>query len=292
MKRTKRALVFILIAPLVIIVANYFYLTSLAAKETYPTETFFSTEQNKTALIIVAHDDDAVSAAGTITMLCKNGWKVSELCFYRGFENKDSIRKYSLQKAGEIEGLKSITTINLKYRMDTATNHEPWMPFPYYEFPNVFKTDSIEKYIINFIDSNKPAVIFTLDDAIGGYGHPEHVLISKLVRSCCEKNKTNKNFTVHRIYQAVFPPSLTENILGDNKTFTVAKKIYQCTGMPAPDIQVNIRPFASQKKEVMKAYITEQKSINMVWPYYSYYPPSIYFHIFDREFFRVIEIKK
>lgn len=292
MTRTKKIIISILLAGLFAATGHVYYLTTLSAEETYPKDTFLETEKNKVALIIVAHDDDAISAAGTISMLCAKGWTVKEICFFRGWENKDSIRKLSLKKAGAIQGLNEIVPIELKFRNDTITNKEPWNPLPYEEFSVVFKVDSMEQCISRFIQKNNPSVIFTLDEVIGGYGHPEHVLVSRLVLSYCDKNKSKDDFGISRIYQPVFPPTLAESILGTHKTYVRAKKVYNCTGMPLPDTEINISAYGRQKKEAMKSYSTEQHSLNLIWPYYSYYPSSIYFKIFDREFFRVINVEK
>ncbi len=62
-------------------------------------------------------------------------------------------------------------------------------------------------------------------------------------------------------------------------------------GMPLPDVQVNIRETGAQKKSIMEAYSTEQNSIRRMWPYYNYYPASLYFSLFDREFFKTIKLK-
>jgi LmbE family N-acetylglucosaminyl deacetylase len=292
MIKTKKIIPAISFLLLLLVIVHVLYLTTLNANETYLNDTFLDNEKNKTALIIVAHDDDAISAAGTISKMCASGWTVKELCFYRGYENKDSIRKLSLLKAGKIEGLKEIKTIDFDYRNDTDTNSEPWMPLPYKQFTAVFKVDSMEHVIADFIERNKPSVIFTLDDVIGGYGHPEHVLVSRILFSYCKKNIASDSFTIKRIYQPVFSPSQAESILGKNITYTTGKKVYNCLGMPLPDVQINIAAYGNQKKDVMIGYTTEQHSLKTIWPYYTYYPSSIYFRIFDREFFRIISIDK
>jgi hypothetical protein len=84
---------------LTIIIGHLIYLNNLSKADSYPIDTFLQNQTNKKALIIVAHDDDAISMSGTISNLVNNGWEVQELCFYQGFENKDSIRKRDLDNS-------------------------------------------------------------------------------------------------------------------------------------------------------------------------------------------------
>lgn len=291
MRRLKKIFVIIIIAIVTTIGLHVFYLTTLSADENYPDDTFFKSEVNKTALVIVAHDDDAISAAGTVCMLCQNGWTVKEMCFYGTDRERDSIRKISIRDVAAIQGVKEMKPIDCKMRIGKPEK-EPWLPIPYAEFKTSFYVDSVNAYIGKFIEENKPSVIITLDDSIGGYGHPEHVLVSQQVMAYCKLHGTDSGFTVKKIYQAVFPPSMGERINKKIPAYAEGKKIYGVSGMPLPNIQINIENYASDKKRAMKAYVTEQKNLKKFWPYFHLYPAEIYFKIFNREFFKVIELSK
>jgi LmbE family N-acetylglucosaminyl deacetylase len=296
MKRLLKIAGFILLAVILIIGGHIFYLTTLSAKEKYPADSYLGTEPNKTALIIVAHDDDMVGSAGTITMLCKNGWNIHEMCFYQKgglYFKKDSaknpIRKKDLERVAAIQGLSGTDPIDFNFRNDMQTE-KSYMPMPYSKFAENYKEDSVTTYIAGYIEKYKPSVVFTLDNIMGGYGHPDHVLISRQVLAYCRLHKNDPGFSVKRIYQPVFPPSLAERVLGKLPVYPEAKKVYECDGMPLPDVQVNIYSFAAQKKASMQAYTTEQNSLKQIWPYYNWYPSWIYFKIFDRDFFRIIDV--
>jgi LmbE family N-acetylglucosaminyl deacetylase len=298
MKRFRRIVVALLFIFVISIGGHLYYLTTLAAKETYPEDSYLKTETNKTALIIVAHDDDMVGSSGTVSMLCDNEWKISEMCFYKqgGFyfkkdSAKNPIRKKSLEKVGEMQGLQSVHPVDLNFRNDMETE-KPYMPMPYSKFNENYKTDSLTGYIADFINKFKPSVIFTLDNVIGGYGHPDHIVVSQLIVQYCKEHKNDSGFSVKRIYQPVFPPSLANSVMKDMPVYNEAKKVYQSSGPPLPDVQVNIYPYARKKKESMKAYTTEQNSLNQIWPYYNWYPSWIYFKIFDRDFFRILDVKE
>jgi LmbE family N-acetylglucosaminyl deacetylase len=297
MKRFKRILLAFFILFVIAVVAHLYYLTTLAATESYPEDSYLKTETNKSALIIVAHDDDMVGSAGTISRMCDEGWKVSEMCFYQQgglYFKKDSaknpVRKKSLIEVGKIQGLQSVHPVDFNFRNDMETE-KSYMPMPYSKFNENYKVDSMTKYIASFINQFKPSVIFTLDNLMGGYGHPDHTMMSQLVVKYCKEHKNDSGFSVQKIYQPVFPPSLANKIMKDMPVYNEAKKVYQCDGPPLPDVQVNIYSYAKRKKECMQAYTTEQNSLKKIWPYYNWYPSWIYFKIFDRDFYRVLDIK-
>ena len=161
------------------------YLFYLAAADTYPEDTFLFREDHKQALIIVAHDDDAVSMTGTIAQLCELGWDVREMCFYQGWKDKDPVRRQDLKKAADIMGLKGVEYHDILLRKDWGKVKKPWMPVP------------------------------------------------------------------------------------------VA--------------QVSLDGVEQKKKDAMLAYTTEQNSLTGIWPWYHRLPAKIYFSIFGKEYYRVLE---
>ncbi len=287
----------IIAVAMLFIVGHILYLRSLAPKEKYPDDIYLGQESNKTALIIVAHDDDMAGSAGTITKLCKEGWQIREMCFYQQgglYAVKDSlknpIRKQCLQKVASIQGLAGVNPVDFNFRNDMQTE-KSYMPMSYDKFDENYKIDSLEKYIESFISEFRPSVIFTLDDSMGGYGHPDHILVSRIVRQYCMHHRSDSGFSVRKIYQAVFPPSTSEKILSRMPVYREARKVYGIDGMPQPDVQVRIFQYAKYRKACMQAYITEQNSFKKLWPYYRWYPWWIYFRIFDRDFFHLVEIR-
>lgn len=290
MKILFRIIRFLVIACILLIGLHLFYLYRMQAKEVYTEDTYLLQEKNKVALVIVAHDDDAISCAGTLSKLCAEGWTIRESCFYSkwGGDARDSVRKESLKKAAQMEGLSGIDFHEFAIRNDLKTNETPYKAMPVRLFDSIYRLDSISEIIKNYIHKYRPSVILTLDDSIGGYGHPDHVVVSRMVLKYCMEHKNDSGFSVRKIYQPVFTPSMAEAILGEG--YQQAKKIYECNGMPLPDVQVKISEKGEQKKQAMLVYTTEQNSLRKFWPYYHWYPSSVYFKIFDREFFRVIDL--
>ncbi len=268
------------------------YLSSLAPKEEFQEDHYLDSATNKTAIIIVAHDDDAISFAGTVSRLTEQGWDVTTLCFYGSWKSEENqTRKGELQKAAALSGIKNLELVDVDIVNGSDTVAEPWMPVPYNRFQEYFKVDTIRYIITNAIFKYKPSVIFTLDDSIGGYGHPQHVAVSRCVNDVCRLFKDTVDFPVRKIYQAVFPHSQTENIVGNMQAYRSAKKIYGVDGMPNPDVYVSIADAGEKKKGFMCSFESQKQNIKKIWPYYNWYPSWIYFGIFDKEFFRTIDVK-
>lgn len=271
--------------------SHLYWLSRLKGDETYPQDTFLDSVSNKTALIIVAHDDDAIGCAGTISELTKKGWKVHFLAFYGNWRKHDNpVRKKEVEQVAKIQRLASINLIDFSIQK-SDTVKEPWRPIPYSKFPDYMHVDSLKTIIAGIIDRYKPSVLFTLDNVIGGYGHPEHVCVSQSAIDICEARKIDKDFSVQKIYQAVFPKVLNENVLKNNPAFIAAKKVYRAEGSPIPTVEIDIYNSSKEKKRVMISYGSQKRNLRKIWPYYHVYPHWIYFKIFDREHFNVIAIK-
>ena len=291
--------------------------TVLNTSEEYPEDVFLTSEKNKKALILVAHDDDWYGCAGTIGQLCEQGWEVSACCFYGDTPSQeDSIRtarrKEGILRCAEITGLKEFRGIemNLRYRESEAA----YRSIPYSEFGQTYRMDSLESYLATIIEQLGPSVIFTLDDSIGLYGHPEHVLISRTITRTCENHGSRDDFPVRRIYQSVLPPDMAEGIMvkyskihpylnckrlywhwthknqSTVNIYSEAKITYRCNGMPLPDVEVPVRHYSALRKDFISCFPTERKNFKRFVPFFNWYPGLIYYGVFDKEYYRIIEI--
>lgn len=292
--RSRKLLHLLLFAIVLLIGGHLVYLWSLRPHESYPADTFLGTVAEKRALIAVAHDDDAISCAGTIAGLVANGWTVDFLCFYvtPGTRWHDEVteRKEEMQRVAQVEGLNKLRLIDMDLRQRLDTVPEPWMPVPYARFPELFNEEAIDAHLAEAIRESRPTVIFTLDDVIGGYGHPEHVAVSRAVLRVCRRLREEGDSPVQQVYQAVFPPSLTERVNSKIPAYVEGKRIYGCDGMPHPDVEIDIVPHAAAKKDIMLAHASQHRNLKKFWPWYHWYPGAVYFRIFDKEHFRVIEV--
>lgn len=292
MTKWAKLLVVVILTMFAVTLGHVYWLSRLNGSEVFPKDTFLNTVANKTALVIVAHDDDAIGCAGTISELSKKGWRIHFLTFYGNWRAQDNpMRKREVEQVAQIQQLASINLIDFSLQK-SDTVKEPWRPIPYSRFQEYMYVDSLKGIIATAIEKYKPSVLFTLDNVIGGYGHPEHVCVSQSAMDVCEERRNNKDFPVEKIYQAVFPRTLNENILKDNPAFIAAKEVYQAEGSPIPTVEIDIFNSSKEKKQVMLTYESQKRNLKKIWPYYDVYPHWLYFKIFDKEYFREVTISK
>ena len=292
MKKYRKIGIGIILLGVCVLAANLIYLITHLPKEKYPEDSFLTNEPNKSALIIVAHDDDAAPFSGTTSLLVENGWDVNFMCFYNDYwkPEENPVRKLEMKKAAQIQGFNNIELIDFNMRESLDTAEQPWMPVPYDQFSGNFKMDSLQIYILTAIQEFNPSVIFTLDDVIGAYGHPEHVIVSQVVNKVCSLYRDSLDFPVKKIYQSVLPHSQAEKIMGKMDIYIEGKRIYGCDGMPSPNVQINISSFASTKKRVFLAHASQRRALKRFIPFYHLYPGWVYFGIFNKEYFRIINV--
>jgi LmbE family N-acetylglucosaminyl deacetylase len=266
-------------------------------QEVFPNDTILQSLPIKKAMIIIAHDDDMSAMSGTISKLNKAGWNIEVLSFH-----KDSERdKAQIGACKTI--LDSVLFFDLTYpqwRLDLSERkvEELYLPLEKEKFAVTFNHKIVEEEIVKRVNDFNPSVVFTLDNEIGAYGHPEHVFISQLVLDLAQ----SKQIPIPYIYQSVYTPHMTESIMmrhskrminwgfkGDG--WEIAKKTYKVNGMPKPTTQIFIKSEASEKMEYLKSYNErERKTIDFYIPAFEQYSAVEYFSVFDREFFNMIKI--
>lgn len=263
--------------------------------EKFPDDTLLETLEKKRAMMVIAHDDDMCAMAGTASLLNKDGWEIAVISF-----SKTPERNNAQIKACE-SILDTVFFVELKpkqIRNDNEEERKGYYAFPKDSFDVVFNKVIIENKFIEPINRFDPTIIFTLDNELGGYGHPEHVLISQMVIDLSKANRISPSY----IYQSVYTDHMENSIMerhskrmqdwgfpGDE--WDNAKAIYGVDGMPEPTVQINIKEEAQAKMNYLKSYNKrERKTIGFFVPAFEEYSAEEYFEIFDREFYRVIKI--
>lgn len=317
-KKYRRLIVLLLLLGAILYLLPCLYCrTVLNTSEAYPEDAFLKSETNRRALIIVAHDDDCYGCAGTVRELCEKGWEVSACCFYpepvsEELADRNRSRKEGIRKCSKLLGLEGFIGIDMNLRISPA--EEAYRSIPYTEFEEVYLMDSVKSVISQIITRDAPSVIFTLDDSIGLYGHPEHVLISQMITSICKDQRSQEDFPVKRIYQSVLPPDMAEGILvkysklhpylnckrlywhwtqryrDSENIYTEAKQTYGCSGMPSPDVEISVREYSRYRKGFITCFPTERKNFKRFVPFFHWYTHRIYYGVFDKEYFRILEI--
>lgn len=266
-----------------------------APVEIYPDDTLLQNIGDKRAMIVVAHDDDMCAMSGTISLLNKQGWNIAVVSFTKTPE----------RNAAQVNAcryiLDTVMFVGLsqdQIRRDEEANRKSYFAFPKDSFNIVFNKPLIVDEYLKLINSFHPSVIFTLDNEMGGYGHPEHVLISQMVIDLAREQRISPQY----IYQSVYTRHMENTIMqrhsermkswgfpGDE--WERAKKVYGVDGMPEPSVQINISSEAKNKMDYLRSYNErERKTIGFFIPAFEDYSAGEYFTLFDREFFRVIKI--
>lgn len=266
------------------------------SNEVYPTDTILHAIIDKKAMIVIAHDDDMCAMAGTISKLNREGWEIEVLSFHKG-EERDIAQIKACRNI-----LDRVTFFDLDYSLwridlNKQKQDELYLPVVREKFEETFNQKVVEDELIKRVNNFKPSVIFTLDNEIGGYGHPEHVFISQLVLDLDQSQK----ISIAYIYQSVYTPHMTTSIMERHSKRMIewgfagdgwenAKETYKVSGMPLPTTQINISTEADIKMDYLKSYNErEQKTIGFYIPSFFEYSAEEYFNIFDREFFHVIK---
>jgi hypothetical protein len=72
--------------------------------------------------------------------------------------------------------------------------------------------------------------------------------------------------------------------------YSEAKITYRCNGMPLPDVEVPVRHYSALRKDFISCFPTERKNFKRFVPFFNWYPGLIYYGVFDKEYYRIIEI--
>lgn len=269
--------------------------TPYAPIETYPDDTQLGLITEKRAMIVIAHDDDMCLTSGTVSKLNKEGWEIRVLSLSLSADRNAA----QVKACGFI--LDSVLFFDLEgatHRNDLDTVKFAHRPIPKSEFEEIFNTELIQQQIIQQVNDFQPSVIFSLDNEIGGYGHPDHVMMSQLVLDLAKSDSIHPSY----IYQSVYTDHMMTTIMERHSKrmiswgfagdlWTKAKKTYEVDGMPEPTVQINIQDQAEEKMNYLLSYNErERKTIGHFVPAFFEYNAKDYFNIFNREFYRVIKI--
>lgn len=264
--------------------------------EMYPDDTLLnSAVPNRKAMIVMAHDDDMSSMVGTISQLNKKGWEIIALSFPQTAERNEAHIKACVPI---LDSVRFFSFSHEQFRNDLDSNETLYAAIPREKFDKVFNKSIVQTELLKHIREFNPDIIFTLDNEIGAYGHPEHVLISSMVLELAVADSIKPSF----IYQNVYTPHMATTIMSrqskkmkewglDGNGWENAKAIYKVKGMPEPTAQINILSEAEIKMGYLKSYNErERKTIGFYVPGFEDYSAQEYFSIFNREFFKVIKI--
>jgi N-acetylglucosamine malate deacetylase 2 len=262
-----------------IIYANYY----VNDGEVPVSQKLFPESGPKRVLALFAHPDDEIMVSGTFSKLGKEKDVFTALAvFTRGEAGPDGgvVPRDKLADERTREMKKSAEIIGSD-RLDL------------FDFPDGglegVDGEEIKQVIRDLIADVQPSVLISYDDVIGLYGHPDHVVIGKLVREVAKEELLKGNSPVKRHYMVTLPKPMIKTALKLSPTFKEKYPRDSSKGLPEPDIAFPMATEASARKKVLLAHRTQKEVISSVQPYYDKIPASIYYRIFDREYFHLAE---
>jgi len=140
--------------------------------------------------------------------------------------------------------------------------------------------------IAHLIAARRPSTVFSFDDRVGFYGHPDHAEVGRWTSEVVRAGMAgDPAYPVHRLYQATLPASV---IALAQKYIAAFREHYPANpalGLPAPTVAVPIAAEGSAKRAVLEAHKSQVKVIDDVQPYGRKLPAFVYYRLFDREYF-------
>ena len=233
------------------------------------------------ALLIFPHPDDEVVCGGTIAILNQNGWEVDLLTLTQGNAGEKEARKKEWQNAINALSIDHSTLLDLP--------NNTWMDIVNDKI--IFwneNMDSIRHIIEAAIRQYQPSLLFTYDEMLGGYGHPEHRLTAVAVREVFEKNKQDSSFAPSAIFQSTLPEKLETTMLSSLDSY---KKAVHIAGknLPDPSIAFDIIKTWPVKRQAAAAYPSQAKTLKKFYLLPDEADTVKHYVTFDREYYTVIK---
>lgn len=239
----------------------------------------------ETVMFIFPHPDDEITCAGTIKMLNSKGCKTILITLTRG-EAGDSNGMVDASNPSQ----KKIHLGELRQKELEAVgkllliDHLEILDFPDGGIKDI-SADVIKQVIREKITHYQPTILVTYDDRIGLYGHPDHRLVASYVKEIFWQLFDQPGLVVKKLYQVTLPKPMIATALKISATFRQSYSSLTEEGLPTPTFAVKITKFGKYKRLAMLLHQSQKPTFDEMQPYFDKVPPSIYFQIFDKEYF-------
>lgn len=238
--------------------------------------------EKNTIMYLFPHPDDEITVAGTICLLSEN-------------PNNQLIGIYLTRgEAGKTGGLVSKEELGKERtkEIQNAAKVVGYDALEVFDFPDsgLPRTDSstAKAEILRMIYLYKPNIIVSFDDKVGFYGHPDHLMTGKWIKSICEENAKVDTFPVKQLYCPTLSTGMLEIALSISGTFRRNYPKDASKGLPAPSFAVDISRVGHKKLQAIEAHRTQKHIFDDVFPFHDKISPTWYFKLFDREYFALV----
>jgi N-acetylglucosamine malate deacetylase 2 len=243
-------------------------------------------QQKNVIMCIFAHPDDEISVAGTLCQLKQNADNQivgvyltrGEAGGTNGLVSKEKLGEERTKELANLAKVVNYQSLEMLGFADSGLPKE--------------NLDTLTKAVERMIYKYKPNIVISFDDKVGLYGHPDHLLVGKLSKAICERNATVDSFPVQELYCPTLSKGMIEIVMSIAETF---KKNYPQDpekGLPLPSFAVKISEEADCKLMAIQAHQTQKPTFDDVFPMHDRIVPSIFFSIFDKEYFTLQWRKK
>lgn len=293
-----KKLIIILSVIILLIFSGLLYFRSKIQDENVPkTDTLIPENLPKKALAIFAHPDDEITIIGTMRMLKSQGVETGICYMTRGeaglngsiidVSKINELADTSLNKLKKQLGQRRTKEVD-KVASILELNHHEMFNFPDSGTSNI-PLDSLKKVVRSLIQKYQPSVLFTLDDKVGLYGHPDHRNVSKAVLQVFQEDREKTDFSPKKLYQVTLPKDMIAFALKIAEGFRKNYPKDPQKGLPQADLCVNVAPYGRYKRDCMLAHVSQRPTFDDMQPGFATLPPWLYFRVFDREYFHLIE---
>lgn len=248
-------------------------------------KSLFPSNEPKRMMVIFPHPDDEINVAGTVLRAKKEeNAEITMVVLTKGEAGKTGglVPQNALGEARKKEGEQSSKIMGAKHIQGNYPDGKL----------NLVDQKELKDYLYKQIQKYKPTIILTYDDKIGLYGHTDHTTASRLIREIVEEHQHDKSFTVDRLYMSTLPKPIIKTVAKVSKEFRDKYPKDPKRGLPQPNRAVIISKYGVQKDQVADAHLTQWQVMKNLLPLENRMPPSIYFEVFDREYFLLAEKRK
>ena len=233
-------------------------------------------------LFVFAHPDDEILVAGTLAKLNSKDIETGIVYLTRG-EAGPTGGLVSKENLGE-ERTKEVNSIKVILGIDYLKLFD----FPDSAIPSV-NPDLIKESLLKSLIEFNPTIVVGFDETVGAYGHEDHRLAGLYLHQLLDSTNI-KSIKSH--YMVTLPKPMINLALKISKIFQERYPKDPAKGLPEAHIAVNMWKFGSFKRKVLEAHKTQWKIIEDVQPFGMKIHPSLYYRIFDREYYHNVALDK
>lgn len=230
-------------------------------------------------LYVVAHPDDEIMIAGTIARLARSGYLVRGLYLTLGEDGPTGglCPREALAETRSAELGRSLGVLGLaSYRA---------LRFRDRHLPEEDR-DELLAAIRGAIAEGRPKAAIGFDREIGLYGHDDHVVAGRLAFEASAEPGSG----VERYLEMTLAPP--QAALARRLSRTFRERNAGGRALPVPDLGVGIWRFGGRKLRALRCHGTQAEVMRELLPFHDRVPWPVYFSIFHREYFKVVDLAK